>query len=111
MPAYQFQVPGLGTVTAAADTEACARLQVGETLGIDPDRLSLIAREAGTPVFEGDPSQRDAFGDDECWGDTGYCDCSACDPDLVRLTPGQVAAGAAGAVALGVAILLVLWRR
>ncbi len=110
MPAYQFQLPGLGVVTANADTEACARHQVGESLGVDPDHLALVDKDPGAPVFEGDIRRDDSTGSgrDECWGETSYCDCSACEEDLIRVRPRHAALMALG---LGVALLCILWRK
>ena len=111
MPAYQFQVPGLGVVTAGADTEACARHQVGESLGINPDHLALVEKDPGAPVFEGDPTEPSSIAKllgDVNEGDGPYCDCSECIPELVRLEPWQAVAGG---LALGAALFLAIWRR
>ncbi len=109
MPSYRFLVPGLGSVTTEDDTEACARLRLGDQLGMNPDSIPLLGKDPGAPVFEGDPDRPDCLRNLAVQeAEDMDCDCSFCEPDLIRV--GRLEA-VIGALALGVAMLFVLHRR
>lgn len=136
MPRYQFLVPGLGVVTMDHDTEACARHTLSSHIGYDPDRLELLNKDPGAPVFEGDPYARssqtilDDQGrlDDEVDPDEDpelrpgeklvfsdgmpaihlNCDCSDCLPDLVRIKPLHLAVSALAVAIIGASVTFAL---